>query len=206
MSLEFQDTEVGLIPKKWNIINLGDELDIITDYHSNGSYKTLKENVTLKETEDYAIMIRTTNFEQNNFSDNFRYVDKEAYNFLNKSKVFPDDIIMNKIANAGSVYLMPNLKRPVSLAMNLFLIRMKKSVNQRYVYYYLKNNEKYLKSFAQGSVTKTITKENVKTFPLVLPPIEIQNKIDYILSTINKKIENIFNINNNLLYYHLFKS
>jgi type I restriction enzyme S subunit len=28
--------------------------------------------------------------------------------------------LMNKIANAGSVYLMPKLNKPVSLAMNLF--------------------------------------------------------------------------------------
>ncbi|MBR6516099.1 MAG: restriction endonuclease subunit S, partial [Bacilli bacterium] len=211
MSLDkFKDTEVGKIPVNWDLVSIGDQLDLITDYHSNGSYKTLREHVDLKETQDYALMVRTTNFEQNNFTDSLRYVDKSAYEFLEKSKVYPDDIIMNKIANAGSVYLMPDLKRPVSLAMNLFLLRMKPSVNQRYVYYYLKHNEKYLKTFAQGSVTKTITKDNVKKFPLVVPPLDIQNKIDYVLSLFYKKILALENINKNLqtlskslLKYHL---
>lgn len=199
MSLgKFKDTEVGKIPINWDLVSIGDQLDLITDYHSNGSYKTLREHVDLKETPDYALMVRTTNFEQNNFTDSLRYVDKSAYEFLEKSKVYPDDIIMNKIANAGSVYLMPDLKRPVSLAMNLFLLRMKPSVNQRYVYYYLKHNEKYLKTFAQGSVTKTITKDNVKRFPLVVPPLDIQNKIDYVLSLFYKKILALENINKNL--------
>ena len=199
MSLDkFKDTEVGKIPVNWDLVSIGDQLDLITDYHSNGSYKTLREHVDLKETQDYALMVRTTNFEQNNFTDSLRYVDKSAYEFLEKSKVYPDDIIMNKIANAGSVYLMPDLKRPVSLAMNLFLLRMKPSVNQRYVYYYLKHNEKYLKTFAQGSVTKTITKDNVKKFPLVVPPLDIQNKIDYVLSLFYKKILALENINKNL--------
>lgn len=199
MSLDkFKDTVVGKIPVNWDLVSIGDQLDLITDYHSNGSYKTLKKHVDLKESPDYALMVRTTNFEQNNFTDSLRYVDKSAYEFLEKSKVYPNDIIMNKIANAGSVYLMPDLKRPVSLAMNLFLLRMKPTVNQRYVYYYLKHNEKYLKTFAQGSVTKTITKENVKRFPLVVPPLDVQNKIDYILSLFYKKILTLENINKNL--------
>ncbi|GAA6936945.1 hypothetical protein AOH408_06490 [Helicobacter pylori] len=35
--------------KKNQIVKLGDILEVLTDYHSNGSYKTLKENVTLLE-------------------------------------------------------------------------------------------------------------------------------------------------------------
>lgn len=32
---------------KWKQIKLGDCLTLLTDYHSNGSYKVLKENATL---------------------------------------------------------------------------------------------------------------------------------------------------------------
>jgi type I restriction enzyme S subunit len=92
-----------------------------------------------------------------------KYITKDAYEFLSKSKVFPGDLIMNKIANAGSIYLMPNLNRPVSLAMNLFLIRIKDDLaNPVFVYIYLKLNEAYVKQFANGSVTKTITKDAVR--------------------------------------------
>ena len=55
---------------EWKEITLGEILELITDYHSNGSYETLKENVELLDQKDFAIMIRTTNFEQNDFSEN----------------------------------------------------------------------------------------------------------------------------------------
>ncbi len=47
---------------------------------------------------------------------------------MSKSKVFGNEIIMSKIGNAGIVYLMPKIDRPISLAMNLFLIRLNENV------------------------------------------------------------------------------
>lgn len=177
---------------EWEQTRLGEILELITDYHSNGSYETLKANVALLDEEDFAVMIRTTNFEQNNFSNNLKYISKEAYFFLEKSMVFPDDIIMNKIANAGSVYFMPDLQRPVSLAMNLFLIRVnKEKANQRFVFYYLKANEAYVKQFAEGSVTKTITKNAVRNLVIRTPSLEIQNEIVKIIKSVESKIENL---------------
>lgn len=110
------------IIKTWKNVKMGDLLLVLTDYHANGSYKKLKEKVELLNTPDYAIMVRTTNFEKNDFEDDLKYITKSAYEFLQKSMVKPGDILMNKIANAGSVYYMPNLRKPVSLAMNLFLL------------------------------------------------------------------------------------
>ena len=78
-------------------VKLGNLLSLLTDYHANGAYKKLKENVELFDEPDYAVMIRTTNFEQNNFDSNLKYISEHAYNFLEKSKVKAGDIIMNKI-------------------------------------------------------------------------------------------------------------
>jgi type I restriction enzyme S subunit len=113
-------------------ITLGDFIDVITDYHANGAYEKLKENVCLKYEPDFAIMIRTLNFESNDFKSNLIYLNEKEYNYLSKTKVYPYDLAMNKIANPGSVYLMPDLNKPVSLAMNLFLIRFNKKVDQKF--------------------------------------------------------------------------
>ncbi len=169
---------------------LSDLLETITDYHANGSYQTLKKKVFLQDQEDYALMVRTTNFENNDFSQSLKFINKDAYEFLNKSKVFPGDILMNKIATPGSVYLMPNLDRPVSLAMNLFLLRInKQKANPVYVYIYLKLNERYVKSFAQGSVTQTITKKAVRDLIVELPKRELQDQIVQIYENFTRKIE-----------------
>jgi type I restriction enzyme S subunit len=97
-------------------------IEVLTDYHANGSYKVLKKNVEIKSDKSFAWMVRSTDFE-NNFQNNFRYIDKKAYEFLKKSKIFGGEILMCKIGNAGEVYLMPKISSPCSLAMNLFLIR-----------------------------------------------------------------------------------
>ncbi len=197
--------------KKNQIVKLGDILEVLTDYHSNGSYKTLKENVTLLEQPNFAIMIRTTNFEKNDFRKNLIYINQQAYNFLSKSKVLHQDILINKIANAGAVYFMPRLDKPVSLGMNLFLLRIKKNYNKYFIFCILKYNEKRLRLMAKGTTTKTITKDNIKMFQILLPPLETQQKIARTLSVLDQKIENNHKINELLhtlaykIYEYYFK-
>lgn len=171
-------------------IKLGNYLEYISDYHANGSYKSLKKNITFKKQKNYAIVIRTLNFERNDFHDDLLYIDKREYDYLSKSKVYPDDILMNKIADAGSVYIMPHLELPVSCGMNLFLIRFNDLTNQRYMYYNMKNVEDYIKSFSHGTTTKTITKDEVREIELQIPEKKEQDKIAKLLTDIDKKISN----------------
>ncbi len=171
-------------------IKLGDYIDILTDYHANGAYKKLKENVTLKYEPDYAIMVRTLNFEANIFDSNLIYINQDEYEFLSKSKVYSNDIIMNKIANAGSVYIMPDLDQPVSLAMNLFLIRFNDLLDQKFMYYLMKIYEPYIKQYANGTATLTITKESVRNLKFRVPTLNVQKKIEKVLSSYDDLIEN----------------
>ncbi|MBG0761010.1 hypothetical protein BOO22_16500 [Vibrio cidicii] len=192
-----------------NKVKLGELLTTLTDYHANGAYKKLKENVELLDEPNFAVMIRTTNFEQEDFTTNLKYISEHAYEFLAKSKVQPNDIIMNKIANAGSSYLMPDLGVPVSLAMNLFLLRVDPSkANPIYIYLYLKINEAYVKSFANGSVTKTITKDAVRNLEIDLPDRATQDFLVEQFTCLNNKITLNRQINQTLeqMAQTLFKS
>ena len=182
-------------------IKLKSLIELITDYHANGSYKILKSNVTIKYHKDYAIMIRTLNFEQQNFYSDLIYVDEKAYNFLSKSKVFPYDILINKIANPGSVYMMPDINAKITCGMNLFLIRFSNQVDQIYMYYHLKHNENKIKNLAHGTTTKTITKDDIRDFETIIhSDIKIQNKISALLHNLDKLIEK-----QNLIYSELEK-
>ena len=46
------------------------------------------------------------------------------------ARLVENDILMNKIANPGSVYIMPKVNYNCTCGMNLFLIRFK-NINQR---------------------------------------------------------------------------
>ncbi len=177
---------------EWEKIKLGKILEVLTDYHANGSYEKLKENVELLDKSNYAVMIRTKNLESNDFQQDLKYITEPAYNFLKKSKVLPNDILMNKIANAGSVYLMPKIEKPVSLAMNLFLIRcMPNRANQTFIFYQLKYKENYIKRFTNGTATKTITKEAVRNLNVFLPSVEEQEKIARFLDSVTLRISQL---------------
>ncbi len=178
-------------PLNWQRVRLGDILELLTDYHANGSYELLKNNVTLLKHVDFAIMIRTTNFENNDFKNDLIYIDKKAYEFLSKSKVFAGDILVNKIANAGTAYFMPKLNQPVSLGMNLFLLRIKPNYNNFFIFKQIANYERVLKTFANGSATKTITKNVIKNLLIPLPPLNEQIAIANILSDVDRYLYNL---------------
>ena len=170
--------------KGWEVTEIGKYLNVLTDYHSNGSYETLRDNVTLFDTPNYALMVRTTDLENNNFEKDVKYIDEHAYNHLEKSKVFGGEIIINKIGSAGKVYLMPFLNRPVSLAMNQFLLRFDElKLNHIFLYNLLLTPymESKIKEKVRGAVTKTITKDAVREIQVMVPPIELQNQfVDFV--------------------------
>ncbi|WP_170960868.1 restriction endonuclease subunit S [Vibrio sp. 10N.286.45.A3] len=168
------------IPDSWKLIQLGEVVSFLTDYHANGSYEVLKEHVELKDSEDYACMIRATNFEKNNFEDLFVYISKNAYEFLGKSKLYGKEILIGKIGNAGSVYFMPELNRPASLAMNLFALRFDEQlVSPEYLYMYMKSfiGESNIQKYVRGVATKSIDKKSVRSVFINYPPHEEQKEI-----------------------------
>jgi len=181
------------LEEKYGLDNIGNMIDILTDYHSNGAYKNLKENVELLDKEDYALMIRATDLENEDYTNNVKYITESAYNFMSKSKVFGGEIILPKIGTIGNVYFMPYLERPVSLAMNLFMLRCSDKVMNKYMFLFLKSsrgNEDILNK-ANGAVTKTITKDAVRSIELPFPPIETQQKVVSYLDEISTKMEKI---------------
>ena len=164
------------LPKEWKWVRFGEVLNLVTDYHANGSYKTLKDNVELLDDEDFAIMLRTTNFSEEN-KESYKYITERAYNFLAKSKVFVGDIIMNKIGDPGACFFINDRGKPMSLAMNLFLLRTSSNIDSKFGYFYLFAQYEYIKNFAGGTSTQTITKYAVNNLLFPLCPIPEQKKI-----------------------------
>ena len=164
---------------KWTRCHLGDVIDVLTDYHSNGSYKVLKENVTLLDDPSYAIMVRSTNFEKNDFHNDLKYIDEHSYRFLKKSQLFGGEVLMGKIGNAGKVYYMKKLSQPMSLAMNMFAMRFKETVLSKYVYYYLLSpqGKMDIKRYVKGVGTPTIDKKSVRSLLFAYPSLEEQEQV-----------------------------
>jgi len=195
-------------PFGWEVVKFGKVIETLTDYHANGSYETLKKHVELFDKKDYALMIRTTDLEKNNFNDGVKYISQHAYEFLTKSKVYGKEIIMNKIGSAGNIFLMPILNIPVSLGMNQFLIRVNKNSNSVFLYNFLETEygKQNINKNVRGATTKSITKDAVREIEIYLPPITLQNKFAQIVEKIeqikakeNKKLTHLQTLHNSLM-------
>ena len=194
--------------KGWEVKEFGDYIDYIGDIGSNGSNEVVAKNLNMLDSEDFAIMIRTTNLAKNDFTSNVKYVSEKTYNFFKKSKIYGGEIIMNKIGSAGDFWIMPNLNKPVSLGLNQLVIRLK-GLNTKFIYYYLSTDygKSIIKSSLNGAVTKSITKSAVKALPILYPEIKLQEKFELLLSNIDAEKEKLNNsvINSNLLFNSLLQ-
>jgi type I restriction enzyme, S subunit len=172
-------SELPELPEEWVWVRIGEILDTLTDYHANGSYKKLREHVELLNEQNYAIMIRTTNLENSDFKTSLKYISESAYNFLQKSKLLGGEIIIGKIGNAGKVYWMPNLNRPCSLGMNMFLLRFNENILTRYVYSHLLSpfSSRQINSKVKGVGNPTIDKLSIRSLLIALPSLTEQQKI-----------------------------
>ena len=195
-------------PMGWQIGTLGDYMTVLTDFSSNGSYKTLDSNVVMKDEPDYAWMVRTTDLETGNESS-YKYIDEWTWNFLEKSKVYGDEIIMCKIGSAGRIYLMPNTGKPASLGRNAFMFRFNDLIDRVYLYYLLTTDygTKEIMQYVRGAVTKTITKDDVRRVRIIVPPIEKQKVfVDFIEQTDKLKVANILKADVDIIFGLIEKS
>ena len=183
----FGDPKIN--PNNYEFVTINDLTTEISDIGSNGSNAVVASNLVMNDTEDYAYMIRTLNFNDINIMNNMKYVSKKVYDFFKKSQIFGNEIIMCKIGSAGKFWIMPKLDKPVSLGLNQFFMRFNDRVLREFVYYFLCTGfgQNEINNRISGAVTKSITKGAIRTIPIYLPSIDEQNKFAKIVEKVEKQ-------------------
>ena len=176
---ELKDSGVewlGKIPKDWNTPKISSIIETLTDYVANGSFESLAKNVNYLSEEDYAILIRTQD-NSNEFKGPFVYIDEKAYNFLSKSKVYPNDIIISNVGAVGNVFKAPNLNKPMSLAPNSILIRT--TQNNQYIYYLLQSSftQEEIRNIVSSTAQPKFNKTNFRGIKTITPSEVEQERI-----------------------------
>jgi len=188
------------IDPEWEMVKLGEVVDILTDYTANGSFASLKENVQYKNQKDYALLVRLTDLRKNLENEGKRYVSEHSYKFLKKSSLFGGEyLIANVGANIGDVYLMPKIKQPATLGPNMYLVKFNEKVFTGFVYVI---SESIIKSQVMNASVSAaqpkINKDEFRKIKIPLPPLEIQKQIveriesERILIEGNKKLIDIY--------------
>ena len=196
--MTFKETPLGKMPDTWGIAKISEVTSVVTDYVANGSFASLAQNVTYKDEEDVAVLIRLVDY-NNNFRGDFVFIDEHAYEFLSKSKLYGGEIIISNVgANVGTVFRCPRLKYKMSLAPNAIMVQF--NGNDSFYYHWLKGHygQKMLKSIVTGSAQPKFNKTNFRDMLVPVPPIETQDRIAAVLDLIEHKIEQNNAINENL--------
>ena len=188
---EMVESELGMIPRGWEVKKIVD-LDIfISDYVANGSFKTLKDNVNITDSNGYAVFIRNTDL-KSKFASGMKFVDKHSYDFLAKTKLYGNEVIISNVGDVGSVYLCPNLGRPMTLGNNVILLKSEKDPKENYFYYRLfKSNlgQHLISTITSGSVQLKFNKTDFRNLKIIYPNRNLLEKYLDLESSIEKKIQ-----------------
>ena len=178
---EMVDSELGMIPKGWEVKKLGEIELIITDFVSNGSFASLKANTKIYKEENYAVFVRNTDLKSGKFET---YVDEKTYQFLSKSKLLGGEIIISNVGDVGSVFLCPRINKKMTLGNNVILVKSQESKIywNYYLYIFLKSSlgKALLESITSGSAQMKFNKTDFKKLKFIAPnfnTLEEFNKI-----------------------------
>ncbi|MEI7851030.1 MAG: restriction endonuclease subunit S [Kiritimatiellales bacterium] len=164
----------------------------VTDFVANGSFESLRNNVTYRSEPDHAILVRLVDHNAGWKSD-FVYVDKATFSFLKKSVLFPGDIVIANVgANAGTVFRVPDLGKPMTLGPNAVLCRpLEGTLNRDFFYYYLtgRDGQNSITSILGGSAQPKFNKTDFRSLQVPVLPLNEQKAIAHILGTLDDKIE-----------------
>lgn len=182
----------------WEQRKLGNVFDTITDYVANGSFESLRKNVNSSDINGFAYLVRLQDA-SNNWQGPWLYTDQHGYEFLKKSRLQPDDIIMANVGSVGKFFLVPKLDKPMTLAPNAVLIKSSEN-DQGFLYQMMLTPEMQHKIFEKTTpgVQSKINKTDFKMVETRLPNIEEQEKIgqffkrlDYTITLHQRKLEKL---------------
>ncbi len=156
---EFKDTEIGKIPQEWEIVKLGDILDL-----GNGERPIFNEKGHCPIYGANGIM---------GYSD--KYLVNNDYT-----------IMIGRIGASGEVHLG---KGKIWVSDNAIYSKGYKTekIFMPFLFYLLKSKD--LKKFATKSTHPIITQTFLNSFVISIPPLPEQQKIAEILSTVDEKLD-----------------
>ena len=185
---EFEDSELGPIPKGWLISKIGEIADSISETHPMNK--------------DQLIFLNTSDIHLGQIL-NDKYTQTKNFPGQAKKSIKKNDILLSEIRpeNARFAYVDIDVYDYV-VSTKLMVIRTKEQILSKYLYYFLTSNEiTNLLQHAAESRSGTfpqITFNEVASIEIILPPkknIELYNKtINQIMAKISHNLTYIKNL------------
>jgi len=173
---EFKESELGRIPKEWEVVKLEKLVNIISGQSPS--------NFDLSGTKYKFFKVNQLNFCTKYLTESEYAFDQEIENLLDRGTVlFPKrgaSIFSNKVRI---------ITHKSFIDTNLMGLIVKDNLNNEFLYYWLVEFE--LSNIADTSSVPQINNKHINPLKIQLPPLEEQKQIAEILSTTDEKLENL---------------
>jgi type I restriction enzyme S subunit len=193
--VELKETEIGFIPKHWEVVRVGEVAEIKSGGTPSRNVKEYWENGTIP-------WIKSEKCQDCFIYEPSEYITEEGLK-NSSAKIFkPHTILIAMVgATAGKTgYLMIEACTNQNVA---GLIQKIENLNSLYLFYCLQYRYSDFVKEKKGDY-KIANLSFIKAFPIPLPPLEEQQKIAQILQSIDQRIEKEEKYKNAL--QNLFKS
>jgi type I restriction enzyme S subunit len=186
---EFKDSELGRIPKSWEVKRLKEVTIKIRDGNYGADYPSASE--MLKTGVPF---LTSTVIGKNQKIDRgkLKYISREKHAQLSKAHIRTNDVLFtNRGANVGNVAVVSADLDDANIGPQLTFLRVNEHISSEYLYETLQSrNFKFqLNSLDSGSAMNFFGVGTTERLQIVVPPINEQNKIVFALSSISKTIE-----------------
>jgi len=181
---EFKETEIGEIPKDWEVSKIG-------------IFYKLKYGITATSSDfGNCRLLRQTDLKEGFIDISSVPYSEVSEDEIQKCLLKDDDLVISRIANVGSVgYVsfeaLNSLDKPLIFGSYLLKFEKIKEIHNKFTFYFLLSPQMqdYIKSIADGSTRQNTNAKVVAEFPLYVTPLPEQSRIATVLSWFDDLIE-----------------
>jgi type I restriction enzyme S subunit len=182
-NVPLKETEVGMIPEEWEVVNFSEIGKFQYGYTESGS--TVKIGPKFLRITDIDLTSGNINWSSVPYCK-ISDVDYPKY------ELYEGDILIARIgATTGKTCIIKNPPKSVFASYLIRFIYDKEKVDPFFIYYFTNSHEYWVQVNAskEGKLKKGVSSSQLKNFRAPLPPLLTQQKIASILSAIDEKIE-----------------
>lgn len=184
---EFKETEIGRIPKEWEVIRFFDCLTDFIDFRGRTPKK-----IGMDWSDDGIMALSALNVKMGriDFSIPAKYGTEELYNkWMTRGELKKHDILMTMEAPLGNIALVPDDNKYI-LSQRVVALKTKDNIENIFLYYYLLSPlfQNFLNASSTGSTAKGISQKNLEKGFIVRPNYEEQLRIGNILYEIDNRM------------------
>ena len=180
------------IPESWEWVRIEDYTNKVTDYVASGSFASLRENVKYYKEENYALLVKTKDF-QNDFSVDLTFTDEKGYAFLQNSNLFGGELILSNVGSIGKIFVVPYLNRKMTLAPNAIMVRLWNDNHRDWLFYLFQSSFGISSLYEISSATaiRKFNKTDFKKLIIPLPPLAEQKRIVEKIEQLFKEVDKL---------------